>query len=159
MVDRHATFRTPAAASDRGGRAVFGTGTDHAMNDFALTLAARALVQQRFGRAPDHAYFSGCSGGGRQGMMFAQRYPELFDGITAGAPAMRVASGATVAGNAKGENISVACDATGMGYVLTSGYVYETVGPGSSITPIKSPYYMVKVILSIVLSATRTTRW
>lgn len=89
-------------AGHQGSSAEFGLDprarVDHAFDAHHKTaLAARALVQQRYGRAPDHAYFSGCSGGGRQGMMFAQRYPELFDGITAGAPAMRVASGATVA--------------------------------------------------------------
>lgn len=71
---------------------------DHAFDSHHQTaLAARALVAQRYGKPAHHSYFSGCSGGGRQGMMFAQRFPELFDAITAGAPAMRVSSGATVA--------------------------------------------------------------
>lgn len=71
---------------------------DHAYASHEKTArAARALIARRYGRPPDHAYFTGCSGGGRQGMMFAQRYPEYFDGIVAGAPAMRVSSGATVA--------------------------------------------------------------
>jgi pimeloyl-ACP methyl ester carboxylesterase len=42
-----------------------------------------------FGRAPHHSYSLGCSTGGREGMMAAQRYPSLFDGVIAGAPAMR----------------------------------------------------------------------
>ncbi len=71
---------------------------DHAYNAHDKTaVAAKNLIAWRYGRKPDHSYFSGCSGGGRQGMMFSQRFPEYFDAITAGAPAMRVSSGATVA--------------------------------------------------------------
>lgn len=71
---------------------------DHAWRGHERTAStAKALIQQRYGRAEDYAYFSGCSGGGRQGMMFAQRFADYFDGITAGAPAMRVSSGATIA--------------------------------------------------------------
>ncbi len=58
---------------------------------------ARTLLAAYYGRAPDRSYFVGCSGGGRQGMMFSQRYPERFDGIVAVAPAMRVAQGASIA--------------------------------------------------------------
>jgi feruloyl esterase len=71
---------------------------DHAFVSHEITaVSAKALIRQRYGRQPDKSYFSGCSGGGRQGMMFSQRFPDYFDGITAGAPAMRVSSGATVA--------------------------------------------------------------
>ncbi|CAN7556480.1 DUF6351 family protein [Pseudorhodoferax sp. LjRoot39] len=71
---------------------------DHAYNAHDKTAqSAKALIEWRYGKAPNYAYFSGCSGGGRQGMMFSQRFPSYFDGITAGAPAMRVSSGATVA--------------------------------------------------------------
>lgn len=71
---------------------------DHAYNSYDKTvIAAKSLISTRYGRQPDYSYFSGCSGGGRQGMMFSQRFPDYFDGITAGAPAMRVSSGATIA--------------------------------------------------------------
>jgi hypothetical protein len=49
----------------------------------------RPMVEEYYGTAPHHSYFVGCSTGGREGMIMAQRYPYLFDGIVSGAPAMR----------------------------------------------------------------------
>lgn len=91
-----------ADAGHSGASASFGADPqariDHAYNAHDKTaVAAKDLINWRYGRKPDHSYFSGCSGGGRQGMMFSQRFPDYFDAITAGAPAMRVSSGATVA--------------------------------------------------------------
>lgn len=54
-----------------------------------VTLATRALAEGFYGNAPHHSYMTGCSTGGREGMLASQRYPELFDGIVIGAPAMR----------------------------------------------------------------------
>jgi feruloyl esterase len=50
-------------------------------------VAGRQLTAAFFGKAPEHAYFNGCSNGGRQALMEVQRYPEDFDGIIAGDPA------------------------------------------------------------------------
>ncbi len=52
------------------------------------TLAAKAITTAYYGQKPKYSYFAGCSDGGREALMEAQRYPEDFDGITAGAPAM-----------------------------------------------------------------------
>ncbi len=46
----------------------------------------KATVAGLYNRPPTLSYFEGCSGGGRQAFMEAQRYPEDFDGIVAGAP-------------------------------------------------------------------------
>lgn len=48
--------------------------------------AAKAVTQAYYAKPADYAYFSGCSTGGYQGLSEAQRYPDDFDGILAGAP-------------------------------------------------------------------------
>ena len=53
---------------------------------YFVTTAAKALTRAYYGQPATKAYFEGCSNGGRQAMMMAQRYPDLFDGIVAGAP-------------------------------------------------------------------------
>ena len=59
---------------------------DHqAVHRTAVT--AKALTEDYYGQNIARSYFAGCSRGGGQALMEAQRYPEDFDGIFAGAPA------------------------------------------------------------------------
>lgn len=52
-----------------------------------MTLAAKATIQTYYSSAPRYSYFAACSNGGRQALMEAQRFPQDYDGIIAGAPA------------------------------------------------------------------------
>ena len=60
----------------------FGYRAIHEMTD-----KGKAIVAAYYGSAPKRSYFSSCSNGGRQALMEAQRYPDDYDGIIAGAPA------------------------------------------------------------------------
>lgn len=53
---------------------------------YFVATAAKSLANAYYAKPVKYSYFEGCSNGGRQAMMMAQRYPELFDGIAAGAP-------------------------------------------------------------------------
>ena len=52
--------------------------------------AVRRLIARYYGAGPHHAYFLGCSGGGRQGLKEAQRFAADYDGIVAGAGGPRM---------------------------------------------------------------------
>ncbi|KAK1995115.1 tannase and feruloyl esterase [Colletotrichum falcatum] len=53
-----------------------------------MTVIAKSVVEQYYSKAAKYSYWSGCSTGGRQGMMEAQRYPGDYNGIYVGAPAI-----------------------------------------------------------------------
>jgi Tannase and feruloyl esterase len=103
------TIDNQAAASVNQGFATVGTDTGHtgtvvdaswALNNVERRVnfghvavhrtaeVSKAIVRSYYGEEAKRSYFSGCSNGGRQGMMEAQRYPDDFDGVVAGAPAM-----------------------------------------------------------------------
>lgn len=54
------------------------------------TLLAKAVIAAAYGQAQDYAYFRGCSTGGRQGLTEALMFPEDYDGVISGAPAMQM---------------------------------------------------------------------
>ena len=57
-----------------------------------VTSVAKQIVAQYYGAAPKYSYFVGCSTGGRQAMLAAERYPIEFDGAVSGDPAQRTAN-------------------------------------------------------------------
>jgi len=65
-------------------------GLDFLYQDIGKVMAAaRPLLVAHYSHPISHSYFVGCSTGGREAMISAQRYPNEFDGIIVGSPAMR----------------------------------------------------------------------
>jgi Tannase and feruloyl esterase len=92
-----------ASAATDGGHTVFdgsfalnpdGTLNWQLIDDFSflgiheMTVTAKSVISAFYGMGPRFAYFNGCSTGGRQGLMEAQRYPTDYNGIASGAPAI-----------------------------------------------------------------------
>jgi feruloyl esterase len=107
----------------KGGQASFGRDAE-ARADYghaalkATYDAARTVMARYYDKAPAHTYYAGCSKGGQEGLAFAERYPDAFDGILVGAPGMslpRAALGhpwsaqafAAAAGARKGKSIPI----------------------------------------------------
>lgn len=57
-----------------------------------VSQAAKRVIAAYYGAPPRRSYFTGCSNGGREALLLAQRYPTDFDGIVAGAPAFAIAA-------------------------------------------------------------------
>jgi feruloyl esterase len=60
----------------------FGYRSEHEM-----TVDAKAIIAAFYGNGPKLSYWNGCSSGGKQGLKEAQKFPDDYDGIIAGAPA------------------------------------------------------------------------
>ena len=76
-----------------GGGAAFALGHPEKVADYGyralkeVTDKAKSIIAALAGKGPQRSYFNGCSDGGREALMEAERFPADFDGIIAGAPA------------------------------------------------------------------------
>jgi poly(3-hydroxybutyrate) depolymerase len=79
-----------------------------------VTRAAKSLVGNYYGKAPERSYFVGCSEGGREGMMMSQRFPDYFDGILACAPGFNLPKAALFGHSWDVQTLSGVAKATGV---------------------------------------------
>jgi hypothetical protein len=82
-----ATFANPGPNNPHADRKVLDYAYLAVHNTAVL---AKQIIQAYYGSVPQYSYWVGCSTGGRQGLMEAQRYPEDFDGYVIGAPVLKI---------------------------------------------------------------------
>jgi len=91
--DGYATASTDTGHTGTAVEAAWALGHPEKVTDFGyraihvMTEVAKQVIRARFGNTPRYSYFLGCSNGGRQALMEAQRYPADYNGVLAGAPA------------------------------------------------------------------------
>ncbi len=89
----YATAGSDTGHQEEGGD--WAIGHPEKMIDFAyrstheMTVKAKEIIKAFYNRKAEYSYFKGCSTGGRQALMEAQRYPDDYDGIIAGSCANR----------------------------------------------------------------------
>jgi feruloyl esterase len=88
----YATAATDTGHDNANGAGSFALGAPEKITDYGhravhlTAVAGQAITAAYYGRAPLHSYFVGCSQGGQEALMEAQRYPADYDGIIAGDP-------------------------------------------------------------------------
>ena len=93
IAQGYATAATDTGHAANSGDATWALNHPEKIIDFAhraiheMTVFGKATTIAYYGDAPKKSYFASCSNGGRQALMEAQRYPDDYDGILAGAPA------------------------------------------------------------------------
>jgi len=94
LEKHYAVVNTDMGHADPPAVAIWAYDNRSAELDFAYrstwttAVVSKRIAEAFYGSAPKRSYFNGCSTGGRQGMIAAQRFPELFDGIISGAPVL-----------------------------------------------------------------------
>jgi feruloyl esterase len=142
----YATASTNTGHEGSSGR--FALGQPQKVIDFGyravheMTVAARGMVRDFYERPAARAYWNGCSAGGRQGLQSAQRYPQDYDGIVAGAPALdwtgRASSALRVAAAVRATNDS-ALDAAALDTLRRGALAACDAGDGVADGVISDP--------------------
>jgi hypothetical protein len=113
------------------------------LSEHVFAVAAKAIIASFYGQAPRYSYYDGCSDGGREALMEAQRFPDDFNGIIAGAPAFNQA-----ALNAMEEPYESTADETSSGQpiltaakaaVLHTDIIQQCADPGLKDGTIQDP--------------------